>query len=110
MLLVTTRGRKSGRDHTVPLLYLRDDPAVIVIASWGGRDNPPQWFLNMKAEPTVSVQVDERRWKATATELAEPERSQWWTRAVAAYEGYAAYQSRTDRVIPILRLEPSSGA
>lgn len=107
MLLVTTRGRRSGRNHTVPLLYLRDNEHVIVIASWGGRDYPPHWYLNMKAEPEVSVQADGSRWQAIATELDDPERSQWWNRAVAAYGGYAQYQSRTGRIIPILRLAPA---
>ena len=104
MLLVTTRGRQSGRNHTVPLLYLRDGKDVIVIASWGGRDHPPHWYLNMKSDPRVTVQIDGRQRPATAIELDAPDRSHWWQRAVAAYEGYAEYQSRTDRVIPILRL------
>ncbi|MCP3973193.1 MAG: nitroreductase family deazaflavin-dependent oxidoreductase [bacterium] len=107
MLLVTTRGRHSGREHTVPLLYLSDDDGVVVIASWGGRDYPPHWYLNMKAESEVSVQVNGRRWMATAIELDEPERSEWWERAIAAYDGYAEYQARTQRLIPILRLAPT---
>ncbi len=104
MLLVTTRGRRTGGEHTVPLLFLRDGEHVIVIASWGGRDHPPHWYLNMKADPTVAVQVEGTRWSATAIDLDEPERSLWWDRAVAAYDGYAQYQSRTDRVIPVVRL------
>lgn len=107
MLLVTTRGRRSGRDHTVPLLYLRDDDHVIVIASWGGRDYPPHWYLNMKADPSVSVQIGGDRWPAKAIELDEPERSEWWAGAIAASDRYAEYQSRTDRIIPILRLIPA---
>ena len=104
MLLVTTTGRRSGRKHTIPLLYLRDGDAVIVIASWGGRDYPPDWYLNMVADPEVSVQMNGAGWDAVAQELDEPERSTWWRHAVSAYDGYAEYQSRTKRVIPILRL------
>jgi len=107
MLLVTTRGRHTGRDHTVPLLYLRDGDDVLVVASWGGRDYPPHWYLNMKAEPAVSVQIDGSKWVAIATELGEPERSEWWQRAVVAYDGYREYQSRTERLIPIVRLAPA---
>lgn len=106
MLLLTTTGRRSGRRHTIPLLYLRDGDSVIVIASWGGRDYPPHWYLNVTADPAVSVQIDGSVWEALAHELDEPERSTWWQRAVTAYDGYAEYQSRTDRVIPVLRLTP----
>ena len=61
MLLLTTTGRRSGRSHTVPLLYLSDGIDVMVVASWGGRDYPPDWYLNLLAEPMVSVQVDGSR-------------------------------------------------
>jgi deazaflavin-dependent oxidoreductase (nitroreductase family) len=108
MLLLSTIGRISGRKHTIPLLYLRDGANVIVIASWGGRDYPPHWYLNVMADPNVSVQIDGTGWQAVAEELDEPERSAWWLRAVTAYDGYAEYQSRTARVIPILRLTPQA--
>lgn len=104
MLLLTTTGRSSGRAHTVPLLYLRDEPDVIVIASWGGRDHAPDWYLNLAADPAVDVQIDSTSWRGVAAELTEPQRSEWWERAVAAYDGYREYQSRTDRVIPIIRI------
>ncbi len=104
MLLLTTTGRHSGRKHTIPLLYLHDGDNIIVIASWGGRDYPPHWYLNVTADPTVSLQINAETWTAVARELNEPERTQWWQHAVAAYDGYAEYQSRTERVIPILRL------
>lgn len=106
MLLLTTTGRRTGRQHTIPLLYLRDGDSVIVIASWGGRDYPPHWYLNVTADPNVTVQIDGTVWDAAAHELNDPERSAWWQHAVAAYDGYAEYQSRTDRVIPLLRLTP----
>lgn len=106
MLLLTTTGRRSDRKHTIPLLYLRDGVSVIVIASWGGRDYPPHWYLNVAADPNVSVQINGAAWDAFVHELDEPERSAWWHRAVTAHEGYAEYQSRTTRVIPILRLTP----
>ncbi len=104
MLLLTTTGRRSGEPHTVPLLYLQDGPDLIIIASWGGRPRNPEWYANLIREPRVTVELPGRRYDAVATSLTEPERSIWWGRAVAAYEGYADYQSRTDRVIPVVRL------
>ncbi len=107
MLLLTTTGRRSGRSHTVPLLYLRDRDDVLVIASWGGRDSPPDWYLNTTADPHVAVQIEGTSFAAAATVLNGTERDEWWERAVAAYDGYATYQARTAREIPILRLRPT---
>jgi deazaflavin-dependent oxidoreductase (nitroreductase family) len=106
MLLLTTTGRRTGRHHEVPLLYLTDGGTPLVVASWGGRDRHPEWYINLVADPRVSVQIRNRRFPATAAPLDEPDRSEWWARAVAAYDGYAVYQSRTERTIPIVRLEP----
>jgi deazaflavin-dependent oxidoreductase (nitroreductase family) len=107
MLLLTTTGRRSGRLHTVPLLYLRDGASLIVIASWGGRPRNPEWYSNLMADRRVTVELPGLRYDAEATPLPEPERSVWWGRAVAAYGGYDNYQSRTDRVIPVVRLTPA---
>ena len=108
MLLLTTTGRRTGDEHTVPLLYLSDGADVVVIASWGGRDYPPHWYLNLVAHPAAAVRIQDERWQVTVHELGEPERTEWWERAVAAYEGYAVYQSRTSRTIPVIRLVRSS--
>ena len=104
MLLLTTTGRNSGREHTVPLLFLEDGNDVIVIASWGGRDYSPDWYINVEADASVTVQIESERWSGTAAVIDEPERSEWWQRAVAAYDGYREYQGRTDRVIPVVRI------
>jgi deazaflavin-dependent oxidoreductase (nitroreductase family) len=106
MLLLTTTGRVTRRPHTVPLLYLLDDAAPVVVASWGGRPDHPEWFANLVAEPSVGVEILQRHFEATAIPMQEPERTAWWNRAVAAYDGYAGYQAKTDRVIPIVRLVP----
>ena len=69
MLLLTTVGRKSGKPHTVPLLYLTDGDALVVIASWGGRPHHPDWYVNLQARPDATVQVLGRRWKVRADTL-----------------------------------------
>ena len=107
MLLLTTVGRSTGTRHEVPLLYLTDGSVPVVIASWGGRPDHPEWYKNLLADSSVDVQIRGRRFAATATPMVEPERTEWWSRVVDAYNGYAAYQSRTDRVIPVVRLEPA---
>lgn len=106
MLLLTTKGRRSGKKHTVPLLYLEDDDRYVVVASYGGRDRHPEWYLNLGADPMVGVRLPagvETRLARTAT--AE-ERARWWPRVVDAYSGYRTYQGRTQREIPIVFLEP----
>lgn len=108
MLLLTTRGSVTGKRHTVPLLYLRDDDVLVVIASWGGRPHDPHWYRNLSHEPRATVQVRTKRWAVWARTATAEERSLWWPRIVSAYPGYQAYQSRTDRVIPVVFLEPSS--
>jgi deazaflavin-dependent oxidoreductase (nitroreductase family) len=106
MLLLTTTGRRTGRPHTVPLLYLGEGDTLVVIASYGGRDRHPAWYLNLVATPEVEVQVRKGRFKARARTAGPEERSSWWPRVVAAYGDYAVYQTRTDRMIPVVLLEP----
>lgn len=106
MCLLTTTGRRSGEQHTVPLLYLRDDERLLVIASWGGRNEHPHWYLNLLAHPEANVQVLGDRWPATATTASPDERAIWWPRVLNAYDGYAVYESRTDREIPVVFLDP----
>ncbi len=110
MLLLTTRGSATGKPHTVPLLYLREDSTLVVIASWGGRPHHPDWYVNLTDEPRATVQVQTKRWAVRARTANESERELWWPRIVAAYPGYRNYQSRTDRIIPVVFLEPASFA
>jgi deazaflavin-dependent oxidoreductase (nitroreductase family) len=107
MVLLTTRGKRTGRPHTVPLLYLRDQDDLVVIASWGGRPYHPDWYTNLEAHPRATVQVSDRTWNVSATTMNGAEREEWWPRIVDAYNGYAAYQSQTDRSIPVVRLQPT---
>jgi deazaflavin-dependent oxidoreductase (nitroreductase family) len=106
MLLLTTRGRTTGKAHTVPLLYLPDGDTLVVIASWGGRPRDPEWYRNLVAEPRATVQVRSRTWAVRGRTADTDERGTWWPRIVAAYPGYRIYQSRTDRTIPVVLLEP----
>jgi len=108
MLLLTTVGRSSGTDHTVPLLYLRDDDRLIIVASYGGRSEHPEWYRNLRSHRQASVQILGDRFGVEATTMAERERSEWWPRIVAAYGDYAVYQSRTDRQIPVVWLDQPS--
>ena len=107
MLLLTTTGRSSGKGHTVPLLYLRDEADVIVIASYGGRPYDPDWYRNLLADPKATIQIGNSRTAVTAEMVVADERQTWWPRIVEAYRDYAAYQSRTDREIPVIRLRAS---
>ena len=106
MLLLTTVGHRSGRPHTVPLLYLRDEERLVVIASYGGRPEHPTWYDNLVAQPEVEVQVERDRRRLIARTATGEERAAWWPRIEAAYDGYAVYQSRTEREIPVVFLEP----
>jgi deazaflavin-dependent oxidoreductase (nitroreductase family) len=109
MCLLTTTGRRTGREHTVPLLYLRDGERLVVIASWGGRDHHPEWYLNLLERPSATVQVLGERWPVIAATAGPDERSVWWPRVLSAYDGYAEYESRTDREIPVVFLTPADG-
>jgi deazaflavin-dependent oxidoreductase (nitroreductase family) len=106
ILLLTTTGHCSGEDHTVPLLYLQEGDRYVVIASFGGRPDNPAWYHNLVAEPVVRARVRSRRRTMMARTATTEEREVWWPRIVAAYDGYAVYQSRTDREIPVVFLEP----
>ncbi len=105
--LLTTTGRRTGKQHTVPLLYLRDKSRIVVIASWGGRDQHPEWYLNLRDHPAASVQVLGDRWPVRARTADAEERATWWPRVLEAYDGYAEYESRTEREIPVVFLDPN---
>lgn len=104
ILLLTTTGRRSGRRHTVPLLYLRQGPDLVVIASFGGSPRHPAWYRNLQADPRAEVRVERDRFAVLARDAAPAERPLLWDLAVAEYPGYAAYQERTTRLIPLVLL------
>ncbi|MBK8868910.1 MAG: nitroreductase family deazaflavin-dependent oxidoreductase [Dermatophilaceae bacterium] len=107
VVLITIRGRVSGRLRKVPLMRVEHDGTYAAIASLGGAPKDPQWAGNLRAHPDVEVQDGRDVTPMLAREVTDPaERAQWWDRAVAAFPDYAAYQQRTTRVIPIFLLEP----
>lgn len=106
VLLLETRGRKSGKRRTTPLLYLPDGRNLVIVASKGGAANHPAWWLNLKANPRTKAQVGARTLEVRAEETEGEDKEQLWRRLVAMYPGYADYQQRTDREIPVVRLRP----
>lgn len=105
MLLLTTTGARTGQPHTVPLLYLRDGEDLIVIASYGGRPDHPQWYKNLLSSPVVGLQIDGTELRARARTATPDERALIWPMVTEAYGGYGEYQARTDREIPVVILE-----
>ncbi|WP_062517630.1 nitroreductase family deazaflavin-dependent oxidoreductase [Demequina gelatinilytica] len=105
VLLLTTVGRRSGEARTSPLIYREWDGALIVVASKGGADKPPAWFLNLAAHPEVGVQVRADRFPARARIATAEEKPAMWAAMVEAWPDYDAYQQRTDRDIPVVVLE-----
>jgi proline iminopeptidase len=104
-LLLTTVGRKSGRDFTMPLIFGRAGDAYVVVASKGGAPAHPAWYLNLEANPSVRVQVKADKFAARARTTSGEERAALWTKMVAIYAPYALYQTKTDRQIPVVVLE-----
>lgn len=104
--LLTTIGRKTGQPRISPLLYLRDGDRVVLVASHGGRANNPMWYLNLKANPKVSVQIKKEVLDLTARDATEEERAKYWPSLVEMYSSFEDYQSWTDRTIPIVVCEP----
>jgi F420H(2)-dependent quinone reductase len=104
ILVLTTRGAKTGATRKVPIVPLNEGDNVYVVASLGGAPANPGWFYNLKANPDVEVQWFADKYRARARTLPEPERSQVWERVVAAMPAFADYQKKTSRVIPIVQL------
>lgn len=105
-LLLTTRGRRSGKERTVPLLYLEDGDSLIVVASAGGQETHPAWYLNLVAEPDAQVQIGRQVRPVRARTLDAAARAVVWPRVTATYAGYERYAARTEREIPLVALDP----
>lgn len=106
MLLLDHLGAKSAIARTTPLVYVADGDDVVVVASKGGHPRHPAWFHNLRAHPQTAVQIGAERRSVRARVASGPERERLWPEAVRTYSGYAGYQQRTEREIPLVILEP----
>jgi deazaflavin-dependent oxidoreductase (nitroreductase family) len=106
VLLLTVPGRKTGLPRTSPLLFIVDGGNVIVVASHGGLPNDPLWYKNLMAHPECDVQIRRRKIKMKAHTASPEEREALWPKLVAHYPDYASYVTWTDRVLPVVVLEP----
>lgn len=105
VLIVTTTGRKSGKERSSALIYQPYGDAYLVVASKGGADTPPAWYLNLEANPEVTVQVEGDRFAATARTATAEEKPDMWSVMTKAWPQYDEYQTKTDREIPVVVLE-----
>ena len=106
VVVVTMLGAKSGKVRKIPVMRVEHDGVYAVVASLGGAPKHRVWYHNLLAHPQVELQDGPARGEYTVREVTGDERALWWDRSVAAYPDYADYQTRTDRVIPVLLLEP----
>jgi deazaflavin-dependent oxidoreductase (nitroreductase family) len=107
VVLLTTRGAKSGKIRKTPLMRVEHDGTYAVVASLGGAPKNPVWYYNVKAEPHVELRDGSATHDMVAREVTGDEKATWWERAVAAFPDYAEYQKKTDREIPVFVLEPA---
>ncbi|HEY6623951.1 MAG TPA: nitroreductase family deazaflavin-dependent oxidoreductase [Acidimicrobiales bacterium] len=106
VIILTSRGAKSGKIRKSPLMRVEHDGRYAVVASKGGAPEHPVWYYNVVADPHVELQDGPVKQDMTAREVTGTEKAEWWERAVAAYPDYADYQTKTDRQIPVFVVEP----
>ena len=104
LLLLHTIGAKSGQPRINPVACIRDGDRLVVIASKGGAPTNPDWYYNILANPLVTVETGSEQFQARATIAAEPERTRLYNQMVAMMPGFAEYQRKTTRVIPVIIL------
>jgi deazaflavin-dependent oxidoreductase (nitroreductase family) len=107
ILLLTTTGRKSGEPRTTPLCYFPDGDDLVVVASNGGMDWYPDWWLNLIKEPNATIQIGSSRRAVVARQATSEERERLWATLTASAPGYLEYQRRTSREIPLGILQPT---
>lgn len=110
VVVLTTRGAKSGKIRKSPLMRVEHEGTYAVVASQGGAPQHPVWYHNVVADPRVELQDGPVRRDMTAREVTGEEKALWWARAVEAYPDYDDYQQKTDRRIPVFVLEPAAAA
>jgi len=108
LLLLTTTGAKSGERRISPLAYFRIDGKLLIIGSFAGADINPAWVHNLRANPSAQVEIGNDASDVTARELPSAERDELFGKITAAAPGFADYQAKTSRVIPVFELQPAS--
>ncbi len=106
ILLLTTIGRKSGTPRRTALIFREIDGNYVIVASKGGAEQHPLWYLNLLANPEAEVQVKDKRFKAVARTAQGDERTRLWNKLAEVWPDYNEYQAKTDRQIPVVVLEP----
>lgn len=107
VVVLTTRGAKSGKIRKIPLMRVEHDGAYAIVASQGGAPVHPRWYYNVLADPHVELQDGPVKQDMVAREVTGDEKKEWWKRAVAAFPPYREYQFKTRRQIPVFVLEPA---
>jgi deazaflavin-dependent oxidoreductase (nitroreductase family) len=108
LLLLTTTGRRSGQRRTTPMMYHRDGDRLLVIASNIGAPHHPDWYLNLVADPQVTVEVGSETYDAVATPLSGAERTRVWSLLKQTYPFFAEHEAATAREIPVVALVPAT--
>jgi len=106
VVILTMRGRSSGKLRKVPLMRVEHDGVYAAVASIGGAPKNPTWYQNLLADPHIELQDGAVKQDMIVREVTGDEKSLWWERSVAAFPNYAEYQEKTDRIIPIFVAEP----
>ena len=104
VLVLTTKGAKSGKEHAVPVVYSNEGDDLVVVASMGGAPKNPAWYHNLKANPDVTVETGKKRWKAKAIVTPEAERVRLYEQHAVKHPGFRDYVKKTTRKIPVIRL------
>lgn len=108
VVIVTSVGARSGKLRKAALMRVEHDGTYAIVASMGGAPKHPVWYHNVLANPLVELQDGPHKQDMVAREVTGEEKAQWWERAVAVWPDYAEYQSKTDRQIPVVLLEPAA--
>ena len=106
VIILTTRGRRSGKIRKTPLMRVEHDGRYAVVASMGGAPKHPVWYYNISADPDVTLQDGSNVYEMRAHPATRDEKREWWQRATAVWPDYDDYQAKTDREIPLFVLEP----
>ncbi|MGE0688448.1 MAG: nitroreductase family deazaflavin-dependent oxidoreductase [Dehalococcoidia bacterium] len=106
VIILHTIGAKSGREHVIPLMYLKDGDCYVVFASVGGAPQNPAWYHNLVAHPDIDIEVGSKTVPVRARVTEGAERDELFARQVARHSFYAGFQKKTKRIIPVVALEP----